>query len=111
MYRDDKCLVIKITAKLVKAFQKGAVAIRNRHVLEIMAVAVKPKVNSQTGRGASIFSPLLDNELRFPCGVLELPQASTKNRRIIIKEKEHSLRNGIHFPIFIVHIDELFNMK
>ena len=111
MGRADKHLNIKIPVKHRKSFSLGAIAIRNRHILEVMAVAIKPVINEQVGRGANVYSPLTDGVLSFPTSRLGLPQFSTKWRKIPIKEKDHSLRNGTHFPIFVADINELFSMK
>jgi len=108
--RTNKNLVIDIPKDLQDDFSTGAVAIRNRSVLEIMGVAVKPKVNQQVGRGASIYSPSKDNKLIFDCKNLSLPQKDSRKSVLVVKEKRHSLRIGIEFPILILSIDDLFNM-
>ena len=111
VHQEDKHLIIHIPKDLQKDFEKGAVAIRNRHVIEVMAVAVEPKVNSQEGRGASIFSEATNNQLKFSCRTLKLPQRDTRKFAFIANEKKHSLRNGMEFPIIILTIDQLFDMR
>ena len=106
------CIIpLELDANDIDAFKSGGVAIRNRHVLEIMAVAIRPKTNTQIGRGASVYSALKESTLRFPCKILELPQHPTQEHILKVKRKEHSLRNGISFPILILNISEVFGMK
>lgn len=109
--RSERNLNIMVPEDQQHLFSSGAVAIRNRSVLEIMAVAVKPKVNTQIGRGASIYSPLYDDTLKFSCKMLALPQQPAQEKNIEVKKKSHSLRNGIHFPILIIDINKLFDMR